>query len=75
MWVLTEKGKLINLDHFYTVEVIGPQNEPIVVAYGEHDVAMVLCSCDDEEHGTEIVRHIADALANGVEFFNIGNVK
>ena len=75
MWVLTENGRLINLDHFYTVEVTGPQNEPIVVAYGEHDATMVLCSCDDEEHGTEIVRHIANALENGVKFYNICNAK
>lgn len=75
MWVLTESGRLINLDRYYAVEVIGPQNEPVVVAYGEHDMSVVLCSCDDEEHATEIVQHIADALANGVEFYNICNAK
>ena len=75
MWVLTENGRLINLDHFYTVELVGPQNEPVVIAYGEHDMAVVLCSCDDEEHGTEIIRHIADALENGTEFYSIRNAK
>src|SRR5690606_25209350 len=75
MWVLTENGRLINLDHFYALEVTGPQNEPVVVAHSEHDISVVLCSCDDEEHGREIIRHIADALANGDEFYDIRYAK
>ena len=72
MWVLTENGRLINLDHFYEVEVTGHQ---IVVAHSEHDISVVLCSCDDEEHGREIIRHIADALANGDELYDIRYAK
>src|SRR5690554_2400272 len=75
MWVLTENGRLINLDHFYALEVTGHQNEPVVVAHSEHDISVVLCSCDDAEHGREIIRRIADALENGVELYNIRNVK
>ena len=71
MWVLTENGRLINLDHFYVLEVAGPQNEPVVVAHGEPDISAVLCSCDNEEHGTEIVQHIADALESGVKLYDI----
>ena len=50
MWVLTENGRLINLDSFYEVDVTGHQ---IVVAHSEHDISVVLCSCDNEEHGEE----------------------
>ena len=75
MWVLTENGRLINLDHFYEVEVTGHQNEPVVVAHSEHDISVVLCSCDNEEHGKEIVQYIADALANGVELYDIRGAK
>ena len=74
MWVLTENGELINLDRFYGVdvrfsEVTGHQ----VVARSEHEILVVLCSCDNEEHGKEIVRHIADALENGVALYDIRN--
>jgi len=76
MWVLTENGELINLDRFYGVdvrfsEVTGHQ----VVARSERDFSLVLCSCDDAEHGREIIRHIADALENGVELYDIRYAK
>src|SRR5690606_40337287 len=76
MWVLTEYGRLINLDRFYAVnvhEVTGHQ----VIARSEHaDISsVVLCSCDNEEHGAEIVRHIAYALEDGVELYDIRNAK
>lgn len=76
MWVLTEHGRLINLDRFYAVnvhEVTGHQ----VIARSEHDdiSSVVLCSCDNEEHGKDIVLYIADALENGVELYNIRNAK
>ena len=71
MWVLTENGELINLDRFYGVDA----RVSYVVARNERKFSVVLCSCDDEEHGREIIRHIADALANGVELYNIRNAK
>jgi len=71
MWVLTENRRLINLDRFYALEVTGHQ----VVARSEHDISVVLCSCDNEEHGTEIVQHIADALADGVELVELYNIR
>ena len=72
MWVLTENGELINLDRFYGVDVrLAYQS---VVARSERDF-VVLCFCDDAEHGREIIRHIADALANGVELYDIRNAK
>jgi len=74
MWVLTESGELINLDRFYGVDVRLAYTYQ-VVARSEREFLVVLCSCDDEEHGREIIRHIADALANGVEFYNIRNAK
>jgi len=76
MWVLTENGELINLDRFYAVDV-DDYTGHTVVARSEHDFvgSVVLCSCDDEEHGREIIRHIADALADGVELYNIRNAK
>lgn len=73
MWVLTENGRLINLDHFYALEVTGHQNEPVVVAHSEHDISVVLCSCDNEEHGAKIVQDIADALESGVKLYDIRN--
>src|SRR5690606_20744695 len=39
------------------------------------EFSVVLCSCDDAEHGREIIRHIADALENGVELYDIRNAK
>jgi len=72
VWVLTENGRLINLDRFYVVDVTGRQ----VVARSEHEISVVLCSCDNEEHGTEIVQRIADSIANGnVEFYDIRDAK
>lgn len=72
MWVLTENGELINLDRFYGVDVrLAYQS---VVARSERDF-VVLCFCDDAEHGREIIGHIADALENGVEFYDIRNAK
>jgi len=63
MWVLTENGRLINLDRFYAVDVrFSEATGHQVVARSEHEILVVLCSCDNEEHGTEIVQHIADAL-------------
>jgi len=74
MWVLTEKEQLINLDRFYVVEVRGNQ----VVARSDDGISVisvVLCSCDHEVHGWEIIRHIADALENGVKLYDIRNAK
>ncbi len=71
MWVLTENGELINLDRFSSVDA----GVSYVAARNEHKFEVVLCYCDDEEHGKEIVQHIAEALANGVEFYNIRNAK
>ena len=63
MWVLTENGRLINLDRFYAVDVTGHQVVARqVIARSEQEISVVLCSCDNEEHGKEIVQHIADAL-------------
>ena len=75
MWVLTENGRLINLDRFYAVDVRSSEATHQVVARSEHEMLVVLRSCDNEEHGTEIVQDIADALANGVELYNIRNAK
>jgi len=80
MWVLTENGQLINLDRFYTVDVEPYEATHLVVAHGDADIQgyiywVVLCSCDNEEHGKEIVRHIADALEHGVKLYNIRNAK
>ena len=72
MWVLTENGELVNLDRFYGV---GVRLAHQVVARSEHEFLVVLCSCDNEKHGTEIVQHIADALENGVELYDIRNAK
>src|SRR5690606_24432803 len=76
MWVLAENGQLINLDRFYGVDV-DDYTGHTVVARSEYDFvgSVVLCSCDDEEHGREIIRHIADALANGDEFYDIRYAK
>src|SRR5690606_25061362 len=73
MWVLTEHGRLINLDRFYAVNVHATGDQ--VVARNEDDISVVLCSCDNEEHGAEIVRHIAYALEDGVELYDIRNAK
>jgi len=76
MWVLTESGRLINLDRFYAVDV-DDFTDHQVVARSEREFvgSVVLCSCDDAEHGREIIRHIADALENGVELYDIRNAK
>lgn len=72
MWVLTENGRLINLDRFYAVDVAGHQ----VVARSEHEISVVLCSCDNEEHGREIIQYIANSIENGnVDFYNIRDAK
>ena len=71
MWVLTENGELINLDRFYVVDA----GASYLAARNERKFSVVLCSCDDEEHGREIIRHIADALANGVELYDIRDAK
>ena len=76
MWVLAENGQLINLDRFYAVDVWSSEGTHLVVACSERGDFVgspVLCSCDDEEHGREIIRHIADALADGIELYNIRN--
>jgi len=80
MWVLTENGQLINLDRFYTVDVESYESTHLVVAHGDPDIQgyiywVVLCSCENEVHGWEIIRHIADALENGVKLYNIRNAK
>ena len=75
MWVLTENGRLINLDRFYAITVFRDVATYQVVARNEYDISVVLCSCDNEEHGTEIVQHIADALENGVELYDIRYLK
>ena|SRR5690606_11455550 len=77
MWVLTENGELINLDRFYAVDVWSSEAAYQVVACSEREFvgSVVLCSCDDAEHGREIIRHIADALENGVELYDIRNAK
>ena len=76
MWVLTENGRLINLDRFYAVDVTGHQVVARqVIARSEQEISVVLCSCDNEEHGKEIVQYIADALENGVELYNIRYAK
>ena len=71
MWVLTESGELVNLDRFYVVDA----GASYLAARNERKFSVVLCSCDDEEHGREIIRHIADALADGIELYNIRNAK
>ena len=71
MWVLTENGQLINLDHFYCVDA----GVSYVAARNERKFAVVLCSCDDEEHGREIIGHIANALVYGVNLYDIRNAK
>lgn len=76
MWVMAENGRLINLDRFYAVDV--RSSEMIghdVVARSEHVFSVVLCSCDNEEHGREIIQHIAHALESGVEVYDIRNAK
>ena len=77
MWVLTENGELINLDRFYAVDVDDYTGHTVVARSERGDFvgSPVLCSCDDEEHGREIIMHIADALADGVELYNIRNAK
>jgi len=77
MWVLTENGELINLDRFYAVNVDDYTGHQVVARSERGDFvgSVVLCSCDDEEHGREIIRHIADALENGVELYDIRNAK
>src|SRR5690606_16106731 len=74
---LTENGELINLDRFYAVDVWSSEAAYQVVACSEREFvgSVVLCSCDDSEHGREIIRHIADALEDGVELYNIRNAK
>ena|SRR5690606_22497949 len=76
MWVLAENGQLINLDRFYAVSV-DDYTGHTVVARSENDFvgSVVLCSCDDKEHGREIIRRIADALANGDDLFDIRYAK
>ena len=75
MWVLTENGRLINLDRFYAITVFRDVATYQVVARNEYDISVVLCSCDNEEHGKEIVQHIACALEDGVELYDIRNAK
>ena len=76
MWVLTEYGRLINLDRFYAVNVHEVTGHQVIARSENEDISsVVLCSCDNEEHGAEIVRHIAYALEDGVELYDIRNAK
>lgn len=76
MWVLTESGDLVNLSHFYSLGIRWRHDDLItVVARNDYGFSVELCTCEDEEHGREIIVRVARAIENGVVVYDIFDAK
>lgn len=76
VWVLTESGDLINLDHFYGIGIRWRYDDLItVVARNDYGFSAELCTCEDEEQARRIIGRIAGAIESGVVVYDIFDAK
>jgi hypothetical protein len=59
MWVLTEDGKLANLAKVNQVRL---SYDNWVCAFPEPQICLALCSCENREHGEQIIVRLAECL-------------
>ena len=77
MYVFTDERKIVNLDRFSGVSVLGyaggKEGQRVVGAIYSDNTYMRLCVCDSEREATLIVQEICTALDNCKRVFYIGS--